>query len=146
MKTYNFKIYGNKYAVEVGELDDNMIDVTVNGTPYKVELDMELKPKTVKSVVKVAPAPKAEGAAPAQKVAPAVPAGGGGTLTSPLPGTVLDVFVRPGDAVKVGQRLLLLEAMKMENNIDADRDGVIKEVKVNKSDAVMEGQVLVVFE
>ena len=59
MKTYNFKIYGNKYAVEVGELDDNMIDVTVNGTPYKVELDMELKPKTVKSVVKVAPAPKA---------------------------------------------------------------------------------------
>ena len=146
MKTYNFKIYGNKYAVEVGELDDNMIDVTVNGTPYKVELDMELKPKTVKSVVKVAPAPKAEGAAPAQKVAPAAPAGGGGTLTSPLPGTVLDVFVRPGDAVKVGQRLLLLEDMKMENNIDADRDGVIKEVKVNKSDAVMEGQVLVVFE
>ena len=146
MKTYNFKIYGNKYAVEVGELDDNMIDVTVNGTPYKVELDMELKPKTVKSVVKVAPAPKAEGAAPAQKVAPAAPAGGGGTLTSPLPGTVLDVFVRPGDAVKVGQRLLLLEAMKMENNIDADRDGVIKEVRVNKSDAVMEGQVLVVFE
>ena len=131
MKTYNFKIYGNKYAVEVGELDDNMIDVTVNGTPYKVELDMELKPKTVKSVV---------------KVAPAAPAGGGGTLTSPLPGTVLDVFVRPGDAVKVGQRLLLLEAMKMENNIDADRDGVIKEVKVGKSDAVMEGQVLVVFE
>ncbi|MCR4878024.1 MAG: acetyl-CoA carboxylase biotin carboxyl carrier protein subunit, partial [Bacteroidales bacterium] len=69
-----------------------------------------------------------------------------GTLASPLPGTVLDVFVKAGDAVKVGQRLLLLEAMKMENNIDADRDGVIKEVKVNKSDAVMEGQVLVVFE
>ena len=146
MKTYNFKIYGNKYAVEVGEIEDNMVDVTVNGAPYKVELDMELKPKTVKSVVKVAAAPKAEGAAPAQKVAPAAPTGGGGTLTSPLPGTVLNVFVRPGDAVKVGQRLLLLEAMKMENNIDADRDGVVKEVKVNKSDAVMEGQVLVVFE
>ena len=107
---------------------------------------MELKPKTVKSVVKVAAAPKAEGAAPAQKVAPAAPTGGGGTLTSPLPGTVLDVFVKPGDAVKVGQRMLLLEAMKMENNIDADRDGVVKEVKVSKSDAVMEGQVLVVFE
>ena len=54
--------------------------------------------------------------------------------------------MKAGDSVKVGQRLLLLEAMKMENNIDADRDGVIKEVKVNKSDAVMEGQVLVVFE
>ena len=138
MKTYNFKIYGNKYAVEVGEIEDNMVDVTVNGAPYKVELDMELKPRTVvKPVVTGAAPPKAEGGAPAQKVAPAAPAGGGGTLTSPLPGTVLDVFVKPGDAVKVGQRLLLLEAMKMENNIDADRDGVIKEVKVNKSDADM---------
>ena len=146
MKTYNFKIYGNKYAVEVGEIEDNIVDVTVNGAPYKVELDMELKPRTVKPVVQVAAAPKAQAAAPAQKVAPAAPTGGGGTLTSPLPGTVLDVFVKPGDAVKVGQRLLLLEAMKMENNIDADRDGVVKEVKVNKSDAVMEGQVLVVFE
>ena len=146
MKTYNFKIYGNKYAVEVGEIEDNMIDVTVNGAPYKVELDMELKPRTVKPVVQVAAPPKAQAAAPVQKVAPAAPTGGGGTLTSPLPGTVLDVFVKPGDAVKVGQRILLLEAMKMENNIDADRDGVVKEVKVNKSDAVMEGQVLVVFE
>ena len=147
MKTYNFKIYGNKYAVEVGEIEDNMVDVTVNGAPYKVELDMELKPRTVvKPVVTVAAPPKAQAAAPAQKVAPAAPAGGGGTLASPLPGTVLDVFVKAGDAVKVGQRLLLLEAMKMENNIDADRDGVIKEVKVGKSDAVMEGQVLVVFE
>ena len=65
MKTYNFKIYGNKYAVEVGELEDNNIEVTVNGTPYKVELDMELKPGTVKPVVKVAAAPKAQAAAPA---------------------------------------------------------------------------------
>ena len=132
MKTYNFKIYGNKYAVEVGELEENTIEVNVNGTPYKVELDMELKPKKVSPVVKVsAAAPAAQAGAPAQKVAP---------------GTVLDVFVKPGDAVKVGQRMLLLEAMKMENNIDADRDGVVKEVKVSKSDAVMEGQVLVVFE
>ncbi|MDY6326232.1 MAG: biotin/lipoyl-containing protein [Bacteroidales bacterium] len=147
MKTYNFKIYGNKYAVEVGELEDNMIDVTVNGTPYKVELDMELKPRTVKPVVKVAAAPAAaQAAAPATRVEPAAPAGGGGTINSPLPGTVLDVFVKPGDSVKSGQRLLLLEAMKMENSIDSDRDGVVKEVKVSKSDAVMEGQALVVFE
>lgn len=148
MKTYNFKIHGNKYAVEVGELEDNMIDVTVNGTPYKVELDMELKPRrVVKPVVKVETGPKAApAAAPAAHIAPAAPASSGATITSPLPGTVLDVFVKPGDSVKSGQRLLLLEAMKMENNIDSDRDGVVKEVKVNKSDAVMEGQVLVVFE
>lgn len=146
MKTYNFKIYGNKYAVEVGEIEDNIIDVVVNGSPYKVELDMELKPKTVKPVVKVAAAAPKAAAAPSTHVAPAAPAGGGGTITSPLPGTVLDVFAKPGDSVKAGQRLLLLEAMKMENNIDSDRDGVIKQVCVNKSDAVMEGQVLVVFE
>ncbi len=146
MKTYNFKIYGNKYAVEIGELEDNIIDVTVNGAPYKVELDMELKPKTVKPIVKVTAAPaSAQPTAPATRVAPATTSGGG-AINSPLPGTVLDVFVKPGDSVKSGQRLLLLEAMKMENSIDSDRDGVVKDVKVSKSDAVMEGQVLIVFE
>lgn len=144
MKTYNFKIYGNKYAVEVGELEDNNIEVTVNGTPYKVELDMELKPRTVKPVVKVAAAPKAQAAAPAQKVAPAAPTGGGGTLNSPLPGTVLDVFVKPGDAVKAGQRLLLLEAMKMENNIESDTEGTVTAVNVRKGDSVLEGEALIV--
>ena len=76
-------------------------------------------------------------------MAPAAPTGGGGTLNSPLPGTVLDVFVNPGDAVKVAQRLLLLEAMKMENNIDADRDGKVQEVKVQRGETVMEGAILI---
>ena len=136
MKNYKFTINGNKYSVEVGDIEDNTVNVEVNGTPYKVELETEITTR-VKPVVKVA--------APAAKSAPAATAAGA-TLKSPLPGTILDVFCKPGDAVKAGQRLFLLEAMKMENNIDAEKDGVIKEVRVHRSDSVMEGDILVVFE
>ncbi len=66
-------------------------------------------------------------------------------MTTPLPGTILDVFVNVGDAVKAGQTVVLLEAMKMENNIEADTDGTVKEVKVRKGDSVLEGDVLVVI-
>ncbi len=68
---------------------------------------------------------------------------GAGAIKSPLPGTILDVMVREGDTVKAGQRLLLLEAMKMENNIDSDRDGTVQSISVRKGDAVLEGDVLI---
>lgn len=151
MKNYKFTINGNKYSVEVGDLENNAVQVEVNGTPYNVEMDMEIKqPVKVKPVVKVS-ANTNKAAAPAAatanvKSAPAAATASGATLKSPLPGTILDVFCKEGDAVKAGQRLFLLEAMKMENNIDAEKDGVIKEVRVHRSDSVMEGDVLVVFE
>lgn len=150
MKNYKFTINGNKYSVEVGDIENNAVNVEVNGTPYTVELDTEIKtPVKVKPVVMVnTSAPKsAPAAAPASvKSAPAAATAAGATLKSPLPGTILDVFCKEGDSVKAGQRLFLLEAMKMENNIDAEKDGVIKEVRVHRSDSVMEGDVLVVFE
>jgi biotin carboxyl carrier protein len=150
MKNYKFTINGNKYSVEVGDIENNAVNVEVNGTPYKVELETEVKaPVKVKPVVMVnAGAQKsAPAAAPANvKSAPAAATAAGATLKSPLPGTILDVFCKEGDSVKAGQRLFLLEAMKMENNIDAEKDGVIKEVRVHRSDSVMEGDVLVVFE
>lgn len=151
MKNYKFTINGNKYSVEVGDLENNAVNVEVNGTPYNVEMDMEIKqPVKVKPVVKVS-ANTNKAAAPAAttanvKSAPAAATASGATLKSPLPGTILDIFCKEGDAVKAGQRLFLLEAMKMENNIDAEKDGVIKEVRVHRSDSVMEGDVLVVFE
>ncbi|MCQ2284031.1 MAG: biotin/lipoyl-binding protein [Bacteroidales bacterium] len=151
MKNYKFTINGNKYSVEVGDLENNAVQVEVNGTPYNVEMDMEIKqPVKVKPVVKVS-ANTNKAAAPAAatanvKSAPAAATASGATLKSPLPGTILDIFCKEGDAVKAGQRLFLLEAMKMENNIDAEKDGVIKEVRVHRSDSVMEGDVLVVFE
>jgi biotin carboxyl carrier protein len=69
----------------------------------------------------------------------------GGSINSPLPGVVLDVFVKPGDKVTAGQRVILLEAMKMENNIESDKDGVVAEVKARKGDSVMEGDVLIIM-
>lgn len=150
MKKYNLTINGTKYSVDINEIEDNKANIEVNGTPYTVELDMESIPTMQKSQPKVlrvaAPAPKAAPAAPtAVPAAPAAPTAGC-VLKSPLPGTILDLFVNVGDSVKAGQHLILLEAMKMENNIDADRDGVVKEIRVRRSDSVMEGDVLMVIE
>lgn len=150
MKKYNLTINGTKYSVDINGIEDNKANIEVNGTPYTVELDMESIPTMQKSQPKVvrvaAPAPKAAPAAPAAvPAAPAAPTAGC-VLKSPLPGTILDIFVNTGDTVKAGQHLILLEAMKMENNIDADRDGVVKEIRVRRNDSVMEGDVLLVIE
>ncbi len=147
MKSYKFKINGNKYSVDISGIEDNIAHVEVNGTPYDIEIETPIAtPKpVVKPIVKVAPIPQA---APATATVsqPQAAKSGGSTLKSPLPGIILDIFVKVGDTVKTGQHVLLLEAMKMENNIDADKEGVVKEIKVQRNDAVMEGDVLIVIE
>ncbi|MCR4811889.1 MAG: acetyl-CoA carboxylase biotin carboxyl carrier protein subunit [Bacteroidales bacterium] len=139
MKNFKFKINGTDYNVDINEVEGQEIKLNVNGTPYNVTVDAEVKQKpAVKR-----PAPKAA-AAPAAAPAPA--AGGAGTkVTTPLPGTILDVFVNVGDKVNAGQRVVLLEAMKMENNIECDVAGTVTEVKCRKGDSVLEGDVLVVI-
>ncbi|AAQ66637.1 methylmalonyl-CoA decarboxylase, gamma subunit [Porphyromonas gingivalis W83] len=143
MKEYKYKINGNEYNVVINSIEDGLADIEVNGTPYKVEILTEKK-KASKPAIKhptVTAAPVA--AAP---VAPAVSAGGQGTgVKSPLPGVILDVCVKVGDEVKVGQKVAVLEAMKMENNINADRDGKIVAVKVNKGDSILEGSDIVII-
>ena len=143
MKEYKYKINGNEYNVVINSIEDGLADIEVNGTPYKVEILTEKK-KASKPAIKhptVTAAPVA--AAP---VAPAVSAGGQGTgVKSPLPGVILDVCVKVGDEVKVGQKVAVLEAMKMENNITADRDGKIVAVKVNKGDSILEGSDIVII-
>ena len=151
MKLYKFKINGNKYSVEISNVEENIVHVEVNGTPYDIEMEtpMSAPQPAAKQVVKVAaPAPKAAPAPPAPVAIPQAQTAksGGSILKSPLPGVILDVFVRVGDTVKPGQHVILLEAMKMENNIDADKEGVIREIKVQRNDAVMEGDVLIVIE
>lgn len=145
MKNYKFNINGNSYSVDVVNIEDNKAEVALNGKSYTVELDMpEVQmPTPVKPVARPAAAPAAQAAAPK---APAAAGGAGTNVNSPLPGTVLNVFVHPGDQVTSGQRLLILEAMKMENNITAPKDGTVKTVRVQQGDAVMEGDVLVVIE
>ena len=146
MKEYKLKINGNDYAVTVNEVDDNIAEVEVNGTPFKVEFE---KPITKKPAVTVAkPAAKPAGAAPAAAVAkPAAAAAGGAgeTVASPLPGVILEVCVAVGDAVKKGQKVMVLEAMKMENVIEATADGTVTAIKVGKGDSVLEGAPLVII-
>ena len=143
MKEYKLKINGNDYAVTINEVDDNIAEVEVNGTPFKVEFE---KPITKKPAVTVAkPAAKAA-AAPAVTVAkPAAASGAGETVSSPLPGVILEVSVKVGDAVKKGQKVMVLEAMKMENVIEAPADGTVTAIKVDKGDSVLEGAPLVII-
>ena len=144
MKNYKFKINGTEYNVDINSVEGQEISLDVNGTPYKVTVDQEMKPQKT-AVVK--PRPRVSAAAgEVQKSSPAPVASGAGTkVTTPLPGVILDVFVNVGDKVNAGQRLVLLEAMKMENNIEADKDGVVKAVKVKKGDSVQEGDVLMLI-
>lgn len=149
MKNYKLTINGNKYSVDIADIEDNKTTVEVNGTPYVVELDMPVaaKPQQVKKVIKLGPTPTPQAGPTPSNVAPAPPApSGGSAIKSPLPGVVLNIFVNVGDHVKAGQHLLLLEAMKMENNIDADREGTVKAINVQRNDSVMEGDTLVVIE
>ncbi len=143
MKEYKYKINGNIYKVAIGDIEDNIAHVEVNGTPYTVE--MEKAPQPAKPVVKpVANKPAPAPATPVSKPA-ATPSGKSG-VKSPLPGVILEIKVKVGDVVKRGQTVIILEAMKMENNINADKDGTITAINVNKGDSVLEGTDLVIIE
>lgn len=148
MKNYKFKINGNDYSVDIINIEDNKAQVEVNGKAFEVEMDMTgIKVPVAPKAAPVA-APKAApvaAAAPAAAPAPAA-SGAGMQVKSPLPGTVLNIMVREGDTVTAGQHLILLEAMKMENNIDAPKAGRVTGIRVKDRDAVMEGDLLLTIE
>ena len=145
MKEYKIKINGNDYNVTIDEVEGNAAKVEVNGTPYNVEFDKPLsKPKTISVVNRPAAAPAA-GPAPASRPAAAPAAvAGGSTVNSPLPGVVLEVKVKDGDKVTKGQVIMVLEAMKMENAIEAPCDGTVT-IKAQKGDSVLEGAPLAII-
>ena len=141
MKEYKFKINGNDYQVAINSIEGNIADVTVNGTPYKVE--MENAP-AVAPVAAAAPVAAPAAAAPAPAAAPAAaPAGAGTDINSPLPGVIIEISVKEGQAVKAGQKVAVLEAMKMENDIQAEKDGTVTAIHVHKGDSVLEGAKIV---
>jgi len=122
-------------------------NITVNGNTYQVEVE-EIKDGALASSPAPRPAapaaPKAAPAAPAPAPKPAAPAAAGAnTVTAPMPGTILDIKVKPGDSVKNGQVLMILEAMKMENEIMAPADGTVASVNFNVGASVNSGDVLV---
>lgn len=146
MKQFKFTINGNEYDVDVLNVEDNIAEVEVNGTKYNVSVDKEMQKVKTPKLVRPVEVPTTDVTpATAKTASPSAPKGGG-TIKSPLPGTILDIYVRVGDVVKIGQKLIMLEAMKMENNIDSDKDGKISEIKVQRNDSVMEGDVLIVIE
>ena len=140
MKNFKFSIRGHDYEVEVKSLEDNVAEIEVNGTLYEVELLREVKEaKTPKLVRKPIATPKdaheiKKDEMPLYRV------------KAPLPGTVMQILVRPGDKVNKGDRLMIYEAMKMENNIMAEKGGTIKNIKVAPGDNVLQDDVLIEIE
>lgn len=143
MKEYKYKINGNNYAVCINEVNDTTANVTVNGEEFKVEWE---KPKEEKPVVKIQPVAAKPSPAPVPTAAAPTVAAKGNAIKTPLPGVIIDVKVNVGDMVKKGETVVVLEAMKMENNINADRDGKVVAVQVAKGDTVADGAALIVLE
>ncbi len=145
MSKYKFQIANNQYEVDVTNVDDNVADVIVNGTVYKVEVEKSLHTTKTPKLLRSVAVPNTDGSPQVAKTSSPGAPKGTGVIKSPLPGKVLNILVKPGDMVSIGQKIAVLEAMKMENNIDSDKEGRVTEVKVAKGDNVMEGDILVVI-
>lgn len=143
MKQYRFKINGNQYNVDINSVEGNIASVSVNGTSYQVELEdapaVPVQAVPVQTSV-ITPAVAPAQAAPAPKPAAS---GAGKPVTSPLPGVIIAVKVNVGDSVKAGQEVAVLEAMKMENSIEAVQDGTVTAIHVAKGDSILEGAAIV---
>lgn len=152
MGKYNFRINGHDYQVDVNSVEGGIADVTVNGTDYKVEL-ADAVPAPAQQAARPAPqatstaAPAPQATAPAAQTAQtataSAPQGKGEVVTAPLPGVILDIKVKVGDAVKAGQTVAVLEAMKMENEIEATASGTVTAVNAGKGDSVLEGAAII---
>ncbi|MCM1317979.1 MAG: acetyl-CoA carboxylase biotin carboxyl carrier protein subunit [Bacteroides sp.] len=145
MKEYKYKINGNTYKVAVGDIDDNIAQVEVNGIPYKVELERAAAPVKVVNKPRAAAAPRT---ASGEKVIakPAAAPAGGFVVKAPLPGVILSISVKVGDTVKAADTVAMLEAMKMENAIRAGRDGKVTAINAQPGNSVLEGAAIITIE
>ncbi len=143
MKEYKYTINGKKYEVAIGTVEDNIANIIVNGEEYKVEMEKEAEPEKKKVVVRPA-APAPTQSAPAQSAAGNVNTKN--AIKAPLPGVVTEIKVAVGDAVKAGDTVVVLEAMKMANNLSAEKGGKVTAILVQPGESVMEDTPLVVIE
>ena len=158
MAKYEYKVKGVDYVVEIQDIEGNIANVSVNGIPFEVEMKQPVKAGKQKvklseerrvkseefnssSSATNASSATNESSAPITK--PAAAAASGKPVVAPLPGTINEIKVKVGDKVNAGDTVVVLEAMKMQNNIDAETSGTIASINVNKGDAVMEGDTLV---
>ena len=156
MAKYEYKVKGVDYVVEIQDIEGNIANVSVNGIPFEVEMKQPVK--AGKQKVKLSEerrvkseefnsssfATNASSATNANSATTTKPtAASGKPVVAPLPGTINEIKVKVGDKVNAGDTVVVLEAMKMQNNIDAETSGTIASINVNKGDAVMEGDTLV---
>ena len=155
MAKYQYTVKGVDYEVEIQDIEGNIANVTVNGIPFEVEMKQPVK--AGKQKVKLSEERRAEGSeerrvkseesnsssASAASTSSAPTAAAGKTVVAPLPGTINEIKVKVGDKVNAGDTVVILEAMKMQNHIEAETSGTITSINVNKGDAVMEGDTLV---
>ena len=139
MKKFKFTISGKQYEVEVQSFENDKAQVVVNGTQY--EVDVEREKEEAKPVIAPRPAAAPKNDAPKAAAADA----NGHKAVAPLPGTIMQIYVNVGDQVKRGDKILMYEAMKMENQFLSEVDGEIKDIKVRVGDNVLQGAVLVVI-
>ena len=142
-KSYGIKIGGQLYNVEIAGIQDGVADLSVNGKSYQVEVvQKEDAPESTSGIKQPAPKPSRQ-----ERPAPATLSKGhnystGQAVQAPLPGVILSIEVAVGQNVRRGQKLAVLEAMKMENDIIAERDGVITAISIHRGDSVLEGETL----
>jgi biotin carboxyl carrier protein len=122
---YKIKIGDEKFEVEVGGIKDGLARVTVNGESYAVEMEH------YDSI--------------AVRASTSVPAPGSVSVAAPIPGTILDIVVQVGDKVETGQTVVIIEAMKMENNLVSSIDGIVREIRVQKGAKVKTGDLIMII-
>jgi len=144
MRSFKFTISGNDYEVEVLKLEGALAEIEVNGTAYKVEIER----KRVESKTPILVRPNVSNPAGSHEIKrnQQTQKSAAFKVIAPLPGNIMQIFVKAGDQVKRGDKLLVYEAMKMENNLLAEKDGVVKTLKVNQGDSVLQGDVLLEME
>ena len=145
MKEYKYTINGTKYEVAVGDIEENIVTVTVNGEEYKVEMEKEAEPEKKKPVLGK-PAGASTSNASDEPVANKAAVNKNNAIKAPLPGVITDIKVAVGDEVQVGDTVIVLEAMKMANNLQAEKAGKVTAICVKVGESVMEDDALIVIE
>lgn len=138
MKKFSFTINGNQYDVEIKSYEDNVARIDVNGTSYDVEVHREVKKSKTPTLVRPDVPLSRKDSKIKKKISTTSSA-----IKAPLPGNIVNIFVKEGDTVAKGQKLLTYEAMKMENEVQATKDGTVKAIKVAPGDSIIEGQDLI---
>ncbi len=143
MRKFKFNVQGQQFEIEVVNIEENIAEMLVNGQTIHVEVDKTLPQTKTPRLVRTPAIPSTDSSPSSLKTSHPSGPKGSGTIKSPLPGTIISIHVKQGDSVRIGQKLITLEAMKMENDIKSDKEGTISDIRVNQGDNVMEGDVLI---